>query len=173
MHLIKVGTKFINLSNVYQVTFNDVARESSPEKELEATLDVITSASTYDENNSPIEAAGMRVFGQEAEALHHYLNSKAVNIDACYQAELKRQAEFKRIDDWYARFEDFANRKGIKDDLVNRPNNIYVSNPRYDYRVYLQQNNAPEHWQEPNEETYAAHLAEQEQSKGIPAEITW
>lgn len=87
MQLIKVGSRYINLDNVYQISFNDLDRKNHPEQQIEATLDVITSSSTYDENNSPIEAAGMRVFGQEAEALRYYLDGSSTDVLETYRTQ--------------------------------------------------------------------------------------
>lgn len=145
MDLIKLGHRYINLGNVYQISFNDRDRAKDPELALEATLDVITSSSCYDETGSPIEAAGMVIFRDEAQALRHYLDGKAVYVEAGYKDHLEDQKQKRLVQDWYQRFNEFCASK-----------NLTGEDPYY-YKCWLQADGHDEPQEcEPGEESYLA-----------------
>jgi hypothetical protein len=82
VNLVKIGSRYINLDNVYQISYNDRQREEHPEAGLVAELDVIVPSSMYPEEseNVTVEPAGMRVFDEEAEALRYYLDGEATDV---------------------------------------------------------------------------------------------
>jgi hypothetical protein len=94
MSMIKVGFRYINLDAVYQISFNDKQREGKPDIELVAELDVVCPVSMYpdEDDTGVLEAAGMRVFGQEAEALRYWLDANSDDV-----MEINRVQEYDRV----------------------------------------------------------------------------
>jgi hypothetical protein len=92
MNLVKIGSRYINLDNVYQVIFRE-----HPTAKVQATLDVTCPVSIYpdgpEEVTGPIEAVGLTVFGEEAEALRHYLDGTAQDAGKYYQDHLTGERE--------------------------------------------------------------------------------
>jgi hypothetical protein len=147
-NIVKIGSRYINLDNVYQISFNDKQREQHPETGLVAELDVILPVSMYpdEEDTGVIEPAGMRVFDLEAEALRYYLDNFTGNNDVLqmYQGHLETIGAKKKQAERDTRFTTFCKEKGLEGD------------DRYYYRLWLDADSMTEEEAEPGEESLKA-----------------
>jgi hypothetical protein len=88
MNLIKIGNRYINLDNVYQISFNDEGRRNNPEAKVLATLDILVADSIYEETGSPVNPVREYFHQQEAEALRYYLDGEAPDVMNIYERKV-------------------------------------------------------------------------------------
>jgi hypothetical protein len=142
MRFVKLGTRFINLDKIYQVTFTD----NHTTEELVAILDVATPVSMYQEESEdvtgPIESASMHIVGQEAEALRHYLDGRSDQAGKAYTAFLENNERIRKANEKEDRFQAFCTAKELD------------SEERYSFRYWLQDDNGEPFGWEPTEEAF-------------------